>query len=45
MQKYTKDDGAIGVGDLERWLSDCNAATSVDELQQVSSTTFMTKLY
>ena len=49
MQKYTKDDGAIGVDDLERWPSDCNAvgflsmttsATSVDELLQVTSTTF-----
>ncbi|KFY32537.1 hypothetical protein V493_00088 [Pseudogymnoascus sp. VKM F-4281 (FW-2241)] len=43
MQKYTKDDGAIGVDDLERWPSDCNAvgflsmttsATSVDKLVQ-----------
>ena len=49
MQKYTKDDGAIGVDDLERWPSDCNAvgflsmttsATSVDELLKVNSTTF-----
>ena len=49
MQKYTKHDGAIGVDDLVRWPSDCNAvgflsmttsATSVDELLQVSSTTF-----
>ncbi|KFZ24055.1 hypothetical protein V502_01467 [Pseudogymnoascus sp. VKM F-4520 (FW-2644)] len=43
MQKYTKHDGAIGVDDLVRWPSDCNAvgflsmttsATSVDELLQ-----------
>ena len=49
MQKYTQDDGGIGVDDLERWPSDCNAvgflsmttsATSVDELKKVSSTTF-----
>ena len=47
MQKYAKDDGAIGVDDLERWPSDCNAvgflsmttsATHADELLQVSST-------
>lgn len=47
MQKYAKDDGAIGVDDLKRWPSDCNAvgflsmttsATHVDELLQVSST-------
>ncbi|OBT40475.1 hypothetical protein VE00_07894 [Pseudogymnoascus sp. WSF 3629] len=49
MQKYTKDDGAIGIDDLDRWPSDCNAvgflsmttsATSVDELLKVNSTTF-----
>ncbi|OBT39550.1 hypothetical protein VE00_09473 [Pseudogymnoascus sp. WSF 3629] len=43
MQKYAKDDGAIGIDDLERWPSDCNAvgflsmttsATHVDELLQ-----------
>ncbi|KFY95932.1 hypothetical protein V498_03010 [Pseudogymnoascus sp. VKM F-4517 (FW-2822)] len=43
MQKYAKDDGAIGVDDLKRWPSDCNAvgflsmttsATHVDELLQ-----------
>jgi hypothetical protein len=44
MQKYVKDDGAVGVEDLERWPSDSNAvdflsrttsASSVDELLKV----------
>ncbi|KFY98835.1 hypothetical protein V500_01545 [Pseudogymnoascus sp. VKM F-4518 (FW-2643)] len=46
--RHTKDDGAIGVNDLERWPSDCNAvgflsmttsATSVEALLKLSSTT------
>ena len=45
MQKSTKDDGATGVDDLERWPSDSDAvgflsaitsADSVDELKKVS---------
>jgi hypothetical protein len=44
MQKYVKDDGAVGVEDLECWPSDSNAvnfllrttsASSVDELLKV----------
>jgi hypothetical protein len=44
MQKYVKDDGAIGVENLDRWPSDSNAvdflsrtisASSVDELLKV----------
>jgi hypothetical protein len=27
MQKYIKDDGAIGVDNLARWPSDCDAVT------------------
>jgi hypothetical protein len=49
-QRYTKNDGAIGVNDLERWPSGCNAvgflsmttsATSVEVLIKLSSTTSM----
>lgn len=45
MQKYVRDDGAVGVDDQHRWPSDCKAvgflsettsATSVDELMKVS---------
>jgi hypothetical protein len=45
MQKYVKDDGAIGIDDLNRWPSDSDAvgflsatqsATSVNELTKVS---------
>jgi hypothetical protein len=45
MQKYVKDDGAIGVEDLDRWPSDSNvvgflsmttSASSLDELLKVS---------
>jgi len=45
MQKYVKDDGAIGVDDLLRWPSNSNAvgflsettsAASVAELMEVS---------
>ncbi len=45
MQKYTKEDGAVGIEDLERWPSDCDAveflslttsAASVHELREVS---------
>lgn len=48
MQKYTNDNGAIGLEDFDRWPSDGNAvdflamttsATSVDQLLQVSSHT------
>ena len=47
MQKYTKDDGAIGIEDLDRWpsasdavgfLSMTTSAASIDELIQVSLT-------
>jgi hypothetical protein len=47
MQKYAKDDGAIGIEDLERWpstsdaigfLSMTTSASSVNELLQVSNT-------
>lgn len=27
MQKYIKDDGAVGVDNLHRWPSDCDAVT------------------
>lgn len=45
MQKYTKEDGAVGIEDLERWPSDCDAvgflslttsAASVHGLMEVS---------
>jgi hypothetical protein len=45
MQKYTKDDGAVGVDDLRRWPSDSDAvgflsattsAASASELKKVS---------
>ena len=45
MQKYTKEDGRVGIEDLERWPSDCDAveflslttsAASVNELREVS---------
>jgi hypothetical protein len=45
MQKYAKDDGAIGIEDLDRWpstsdaigfLSTTTSASSADELLQVS---------
>ena len=45
MQKYTKDGGAIGVEDLDRWPSNSNAVAflslttstpSLDELLKVS---------
>jgi hypothetical protein len=45
MQKYVKNGGAVGVGDLRRWLSDSMAmaflsettsATSVERLMRVS---------
>lgn len=47
MQKYSKEDGAIGVEDLDRWpfssnavafLSDTTSALSVKELNQVRDT-------
>lgn len=49
MQKYVKDDGAVGIDDYERWPSDCEAvdflamttsATSVDQLLKVSRSLF-----
>lgn len=45
MQKYVKDDGAVGVDNLERWPSDSTAvgflstttsADSINELRKVS---------
>lgn len=45
MQKYPKDDGAVGVEDLDRWpcnsnavgfLSETTSVTSVGELMKVS---------
>lgn len=45
MQKYTKDNGAVGVDNVERWPVDSDAAlffvmtisaASVDELMEVS---------
>jgi hypothetical protein len=36
MQKYIKDDGAVGVENLDRWLSDSNA---VGFLSMTTSTT------
>ena len=45
MQKYPKEDGAVGIEDLERWPSDCDAVeflslttstASVNELREVS---------
>ena len=45
MQKYTKEDGAVGIEDLEHWPSDCDAieflslttsAASVNGLMEVS---------
>ena len=53
MQKYSKEDGAIGVEDLDRWpfnsnavafLSDTTSALSVKELNQVRETLYRTFL-
>lgn len=41
MQKYVKDNGAIGIDDYERWPSDCKA---VDFLATTTSETSMDKL-
>ena len=44
MQKYVLDKGAVGIEDLDRWSSDCDAvsflsattsASSVDDLRKV----------
>ena len=52
MQKYVKDDGAVGVDNLRRWPSDCAAvaflsettsATSALELQNVRGSLLSTR--
>jgi hypothetical protein len=37
MQKYIKDDGAIGVDNLDRWPSDCDAVTFLSHTTSVTS--------
>ena len=47
MQKYTKEDGAVGIEDLDRWPADSNAVNflsvttsepSMDDLKEVGAT-------
>ena len=53
MQKYALDNGAVGIENLDRWPSDCDAvdflsattsASSVDDLIKVKSA-FTSELY
>ncbi|KAH6692796.1 kinase-like domain-containing protein [Leptodontidium sp. MPI-SDFR-AT-0119] len=37
MQKYVKDDGAVGVDNLRRWSSDCDAVTFLSETTSAAS--------
>jgi hypothetical protein len=37
MQKYTKDDGAVGVDDLRRWPSDSDAVGFLSETTSAAS--------
>lgn len=37
MQKYVKDDGAIGVDNLDRWPSDCDAVAFLSHTTSVMS--------
>ncbi|KAH6672611.1 kinase-like domain-containing protein [Halenospora varia] len=37
MQKYVKDDGAIGVDNLHRWPSDCDAVTFLSDTTSAAS--------
>ena len=37
MQKYVKDDGAVGVDNLRRWHSDCDAVAFLSETTSAAS--------
>jgi hypothetical protein len=44
MQKYTKDDGAVGVENLERWPADSNAVSFLSQITSASSVTELSKV-
>jgi hypothetical protein len=44
MQKYTNDDGAIDVENLERWSADSNAVDFLSKTISASSATELSKV-